>query len=214
MKKTIYTQDDLKWINWNTKQIQKLSDEAIALRKENYKKVKEILPEERTYENTVWALTQAGGIHANTFSKMHLLSETSPKKEIRDAIHQILMSLTDKIIEMEYDRDLYISLLEYKEGNFEFEKKSLKEEDIKLLDEALRDYRRMGFDLPEDTQKKLKTLLKKSSKLGDNFRKNINDWQDFILCNREELEGLSERVISSYPNLQSLKKNCSHQNIK
>jgi Zn-dependent oligopeptidase len=41
--------------------------------------------------------------------------------------------------------------------------------------------------------------MKKLSKLSLNFRKNINDYQDYILCTREELSGLSERFISTLP---------------
>ena len=42
-------------------------------------------------------------------------------------------------------------------------------EDIKLLEETLREYRRMGFDLPSDKQKKLKVLMKKTGKLSIAF---------------------------------------------
>ena len=57
----------------------------------------------------------------------------------------------------------------------------------------------MGFDLPTEKQKRLKILLKKVSKLSISFRKNINDYQDYILCNDKEVEGLSERLLATLP---------------
>ena len=72
-------------------------------------------------------------------------------------------------------------------------------EDIKLLEETIREYRRMGVDLSNERQKRLKVLMKKTSTLSIKFRQNINDYQDYILCTKEELKGLSERFISTLP---------------
>ena len=196
MKKP-YTEKDFAWVKWNTKQMEKEAKLSFDEKKESYKKLKEILPEKRTFENTVWALENSNEKYPDSFSRIGILGEVSPKKEIREASYKIGMEYSSKFVDLGYDRDLYISLLEYYEGNFLDEKKKLKKDDIKLLEESIRDYRRMGFDLPEAKQKELKKTLKELSKLSDTFRKNINDYEDFILCSKEELDGLSDRVISS-----------------
>ncbi len=196
MTKIPYTKSDFEWISWNGKQMKKLSDGYIAEKKKNYATIKAIPKEARTYENTVYTLERAEGPYADVFRKISLLGEVSPKEAIRNASHEVIVDVSSKMVDLEYDKDLYRSLLEYYEGNFKKEKKTLGKDDIKLLEEGIREYRRMGFDLPNATQKKLKTLLKKSSKLGEDFRKNINDYQDMILCSVEELEGLSETYIS------------------
>ena len=59
------------------------------------------------------------------FSKMGLLSEVSPKKEVREHAHGVATILSDKLVDIEYDRDLYIALVEYYEGNFFDEKKKI-----------------------------------------------------------------------------------------
>lgn len=199
MKKLPLTQKDFAWVKWTPKQIEKIGKEAIEHKKAVYKKIKEILPENRTYENTVYALESADGQYGDQLHQISLLGEVSPKEAVREAVSQTMITLYSRLIDIEYDRDLYISLVEYYEGNFRDEKKSLHKEDVKLLDDTLREYRRMGFDLPLPVQRKLKTLLKKSSKLGEQFRKNINDYQDYILCTKEELSGVSDRVISGLP---------------
>lgn len=199
MKKLPLTQKDFAWVKWTPKQIEKIGKEAIEYKKASYKKIKEILPEKRTYENTVYALERADGPRGDDLRKVALLGEVSPKEEIRNTASSTIIEVSSQMVDIEYDRDLYMSLVEYYEGNFSDEKKSLKKEDIKLLEDTMREYKRMGFDLPDKDQKRLKVLLKKSSKLGEQFRKNINDYNDYILCSEEELSGLSDRTIAILP---------------
>ena len=206
MKRTPYTAKDFAWVNMTAKQIEKYAIEALTKKKENYFKIKSILPEKRTYENTVYAITVSDGGYGDIFHQMGLLNVVSPKKEIREKIHIVLTSVSQKLVDIEYDKGLYTALIEYHEGNFASEKKKLTKEDIKLLTEMMRDYKRMGFDLPVTKQRELKKLLKLSSKLSHQFRKNIDDYEDFILCSKEELTGLSERFISGLPFDEKLNK--------
>ncbi len=199
MKRTPYTQKDFNWHTLTPKQIEKAGKEAVLFKKAAYKRIKEILPEHRTYENTLYALERSEGPDGELLRKAALLGEVSPKEEVRTAVSKTLIEISSQMVDIEYDRDLYISLVEYYEGNFRDEKKNLKKEDIKLLEETIREYKRMGFDLAAPVQKRLKVLLKKSSKLGEQFRKNINDYSDYILCTKEELDGVSSRVIESLP---------------
>ncbi|MEN9338070.1 MAG: hypothetical protein RIQ41_384 [Candidatus Parcubacteria bacterium] len=199
MKKLPLTQKDFAWHSLTPLQIEKIGKEAILYKKEAYTKLKSILPEHRTYENTVYALERADGPAGDMLRKVALLGEVSPKAEIRDVASRILIEVSSAMVDIEYDRDLYIAVLEYYEGNFVDEKKYLGKDDIKLLEETIREYRRMGFDLPDKEQKRLKTLLKKSSTYGEQFRKHINDYSDYIVCTEEELSGLSERIRATLP---------------
>lgn len=193
------TQKDFTWVKMTPLLMKKQADAYILHKKKVYGEIKKILPEKRTFLNTLYALERCDDSFESFFSKMGLLSEVSPKKEVRDAANAIATEMSQKLVDIEYDRDLFISLVEYYEGNFPDEKKTLRKEDIKLLEETLREYRRMGFDLPTEKQKQLKLLMKKVGKLSIAFRQNINDYQDYILCTKEELSGLSERFISTLP---------------
>lgn len=193
------TAQDFSWVKMTPVMMKNQADAYIIHKKKVYTEIKKILPENRTFLNTLYALERCDDSFDNFFSKMGLLSEVSPKKEVRDAAHQIATEMSQKLVDIEYDRDLFISLCEYYEGNFPDEKKQLRKEDIKLLEETIREYKRMGFDLPSEKQKKLKLLMKKTGKLSIAFRQNINDYQDYILCTKEELAGLSERFISALP---------------
>ncbi len=193
------TPKDFTWVSMTPALMKKQADAYILHKKKVYSEIKKILPENRTFLNTLYALERCDDSFDSFFSKMGLLSEVSPKKEVRDAAHLVATEMSQKLVDIEYDRDLFIALCEYHEGNFLDEKKSLRKEDVKLLEETIREYKRMGFELPTATQKKLKTLMKKVSKLSIAFRQNINDYQDYIVCTKEELAGLSERFISTLP---------------
>lgn len=199
MKVISYTDKDFTWVNMNEKLMKKTLADYVENKKKVYKEIKNILPENRTYLNTLYALERCDDKFESFMGKMGFLSEVSPKKEVRDVANKLLTEVSQKLVDIEYDRDIYISLVEYYEGNFRDEKKTLRKEDIKLLEETIREYRRMGFDLPTKDQNKLKVLLKKTSSLSIAFRKNISDYQDYILCTKEELDGLSERFIGTLP---------------
>lgn len=193
------TTKDFAWVKMTPALMKKQADLYIAHKKKVYTEIKNILPEKRTFVNTLYALERCDDTFNSFFGKMGLLGEVSPSKVVRNAAHEVATSMSEKLVDIEYDRDLFISLCEYYEGNFSDEKKHLRKEDIKLLEETLREYRRMGFDLPTSMQNKLKLLMKKTGKLSIQFRQNINDYQDYILCTKEELDGLSERFISTLP---------------
>ncbi len=199
MKTIPYTAKDFTWVKISPEQIHTVGEKLIERKKIAYKQLKNILPEKRTFENTVIALEISEGVYGNTMSAIGLLAEVSPSKEIRDTAFKVIMDVCQKLVDIEYDRDIYISLLEYYEGNFSDEKKQLSKEDIKLLEDGIREYKRMGFDLETSKQKKLKTLLKKASQLSTTFGKNINDYSDYILCTEEEIAGVPDRVKASLP---------------
>lgn len=199
MKTRPLTPKDFTWVTTTPALMKKQADAYISNKKKVYGEIKKILPENRTFLNTLYALERCDDQFNSFFSKMGLLSEVSPKKDTRDAAHTVATELSSKLVDVEYDRDLYIALVEYYEGNFSDEKKSLRKEDVKLLEETIREYRKMGFDLPIQKQKELKVLLKKVSKLSISFRQNINDYQDYILCTKDELSGVSDRFIATLP---------------
>ncbi len=179
--------------------MEKTAKAYIEHKKKVYAEIKSIPKNERTFLNTLYALERCDDKFDNFLGKMHLLSEVSTNKEIREAGNKVATESSEKLIDVEYDKGMFLAVKEYYEDNLKKEKKSLRKEDIKLLEETYREYKRMGFDLPDKTQKRLKTLMKKLSKLSISFRKNINDYQDYILCTEEDLGGLSERFISSLP---------------
>lgn len=199
MKIIPYTEKDFAWVNWTPKQIEKIGTELLSNLKKDYEVMKNILPEKRTFENTVVAIEKAGGEFKDMFDKVAFLMDVSPKEGVREAAHETVSFVSEKSIDIEYDRDIYVSLREYVEGNYIDDKRKLRKEDVRLVELMLRDYKKMGFDLPDREYKKLKQLIKKLSNLQISFSHNINNYHDEIHVTREELDGMSDRYISLLP---------------
>lgn len=170
-------------------------------KKEVYAKIKSLKKEERNFENTILALENCDNDFEDVFHQIGVLSISHVKKEYRDLANDFEKEASRKNVDIAYDEGIYRAVLEYKEGNYKKEKKGLDEKygvgSVKLCEDIYKGYKRMGFDLPKTKQKEIKEIIKRLSKLSIDFSKNIDEYRDYILCNKEELRGLPENFIKT-----------------
>ncbi len=216
MQRLKYTAERFTFVHWNKEDIKRELETLLQETRDAYEVIKNIPAEERTFENTPYALNTSH----HGFWRSHvinLLMNVSPSEEIRNVAAQELEKFEKALVDIEYDQDIYRALKEYAALEEEIfpsghlvgdrwmpsttgrqrdaGRENLSQSDKKLLSDMLREYRRMGFDLPKEEQAKLKENLKKISELSTRFQKNINDYQDSIIVTREELDGLPEHYI-------------------
>jgi len=192
MKTLTYTKKDFLWTKWQTKDIEKAAREIIARKKERYAEIKKIPKDKRTFENTIYAAetSECGVDDAAGF--INILASVSTNARVRDAARKAEQKMAKAMIDIEYDEKMYEAVKEYAEKK---PKEKLSHESKKLLDDTMRGYKRMGFELPKVKREKLKRMYKRLAKLSNDFEKNINEYKDHILVSRDELEGLPERYI-------------------
>lgn len=188
------TEKDFAWINFNTKQLEKACERLIQKKKDDLEQIKSIPKNERTFENTVYALEQVGKIEGIDSQIFNFFLELSPKKKERELSVKLEQKLSSALIDLAHDKDLYRAFSEYNP-----KKEKLTEPQTILYKDALKSFKEMGFHLPEEDQKKLKEYTKKISTLSSKFQKNLNDFSTFILCTKEELSGLPENYIANLP---------------
>ncbi len=188
------TQEDFKWINFNSKQLEKVAEQLIEKKKVDYEAIKSISKEQRNFENTVYALERAGHIENISEEIFAFFVELSPKKKERETAFKLQQKMSHAMIDLAYDEDLFKALLAYNP-----KKEKLSEPQKRLYKDALKSFKDMGFHLPKEDQKTLKEYNKKISTLSEKFQKNINDFSTFILCTKEELKGLPENYIANLP---------------
>ena len=94
------------------------------------------------------------------------------------------------------NKDIYNAFMEYINGNKAQE--TLSPEEEFYLSESLKDFKRSGYELPEDKQAELKELQKKLAELLMNFELNIAKDVRSISVNRQELPGLTDEHIVPY----------------
>jgi thimet oligopeptidase len=192
MKRIPKTKEDFVWVNWSPADIEKATEKMIARKKERYALIKSIPADQRTFENTIYSIESSD--YGSPTSAIYLLMNVSPDADVRKAAEQAINKIQEKYVDIEYDQGLYLAV---KDFSVTPEAKQLTGPDKKLFEDMLRDYRRMGFELPEEIIEKLKSNLKELQKFETEFTLNINKDDSYILANQEELAGLPENYISS-----------------
>ncbi|MFZ2303813.1 MAG: M3 family metallopeptidase [Minisyncoccia bacterium] len=193
MKRTKYTPKDFAWARWTSADIKKIAPKLLDEKKARLAVIKKIRENERTFENTVYALEASDYGISDTILKIDLLQNVSPEKTIRDTAKQAIDTIQNKLITIERDPAIWEALKAYERGAWIKDRGTLDDPSKKLFREMYLNYKRMGFDLPLKTQKRVEELSKKLAKASNQFRQNINAYKDYILVTDEELMGLPDR---------------------
>ncbi len=186
-----YSPKNFAWTKWKPKDFKDFPKKAIEEIKNDYAVIKKIPAKERTFENTLVALERAGKVYGEKLGFVGFLAEVSPEKEVREAAQKVEEEYSKKIVDIIYDKNVYRAVKEYTSR-----KEKLDGEKRILFEDTLRSYKRMGFDLSDAKQKLLKINLKELSKLGLEFRKNINNYKDHITLSKEESWGLGDIYLN------------------
>lgn len=190
-----------KVLKYKKKDFDNLLANYIAHKKEIYNEVKKIKKEDRNFENTFLAIEKSGDDFTDTLYQIGAFAVTHKDKYFRDMANNFQKSMSEKMVDLEYDKDIYLAVKDYVEGNYKKEKNTLDNKygvgSVKLAEDSYKEYKRMGFDLPKVKQEKLKENSKKLSRAGIDFERNINDYKDFILCTEEEMKGLPGNFVNS-----------------
>ncbi len=183
------------WANPKISEINSFTNKYINHKKSEYQKIKS-LKEDLTFKNVVLALENSEGGYGSFFNKIHLLTQVHPNKLVRDACQKVEIETSNALVDVEYDIELYGVFKKYMDGNFKKEKKLLNGPSIKLAEDMYKSYKRMGFELPKKSQDKLKSIIKSLNELNQKFSLNINNYEDYILCTKEDLAGLPTDFIN------------------
>jgi Zn-dependent oligopeptidase len=188
--------NDFTWVRWKPKDIKSKKDSLVSHKKDLYKKLKSLNDKELNFENVILTLSNSSCLHEDNLSKIHLLGQVHTDKTIRDTAQEVELAIENELVDLERDPDVFNVLKKYMENIFKKEKKKLDESDIKLAQDLYESYKKMGFDLTKPNQEKLKKIIKKLNEMNQKFSLNINNYEDFIFCSKEELSGLNTEYIN------------------
>ena len=141
------TQKDFEWVNYKEKQIKDVIKRQVIKLREDLNLVKTIPKKERSFDNTILAIEEAGlpEIETNTIA---LLSYISPSESVRKISAKMILDLSKQQLEIMHDEDLYRAFSEYKPVG-------LDEDQSRLYKDMKRSFENMGFQLPKEGQKDL-----------------------------------------------------------
>ena len=145
----------------------------------------------RTFDNTPWALDRiVADLSDETASDMFLKS-VSVSSAVRAAGNDCETLILKFSVETYAREDLYRALKEYTaKGD------ALTGEPRRLVDKQLLDFKRSGLELTKERRREVLDVRKKIVELQLAFSKNVNEYKDFALFSKEELEGMPEDFVS------------------
>jgi thimet oligopeptidase len=147
---------------------------------------------ERDFENTLRPLDRIADIISHADHDFFFMGSVHPDKEVRTAAKESEEKITKWASDIFFRDDLYTAIRAYAETDGA---KSLEDEHARLLEHILRDLRRAGHELDPETRDRVKSLTQREIELGVRFQQNIDEWDDWILATRDELEGLPDSWI-------------------
>ncbi len=154
---------------------QEILDQAVAARNE------------RTFENTLLPLDLINDVLAKAFTKFVFMGYVHPDKDARAAGKAAEEKLGAFGVEMIFRDDLNTAVREYAATD---EAASLDGERARFLEFLLRDLRQAGHELDPESRARVKEKTQRLVELGVRYQANIDEWEDWILVTRDELDGL------------------------
>ncbi len=146
---------------------------------------------DRTFDNTAWALDRISADLSDQTASDTFLKYVSISSSVRDAGNECETLLGQFSVDMYSREDLYRALKEYATKD-----STLTGESKRLVDKELLDFKRSGLELSKDKRQAVVDLRKKLVELEATFGKNLNEFKDFALFDKSELDGLPEDFVA------------------
>jgi thimet oligopeptidase len=139
-----------------------------------------------TFANTFQAYDAISGQGSNAFAVVSTVAESALSKEVRDTANEMNVKLQEWSVGLDYRDDIYRVL-----QAFAATRPALDAQEQRLVDYALRGYRRAGLNLPAAERNKVEQPAQEAlAGLEQQFSRNINEARAPIDFTAEELAGV------------------------
>jgi thimet oligopeptidase len=145
---------------------------------------------EVTFKNTVCALDDLGSQLGPVDNRLSLIKETSTNAAVRDAATAAVKELEEWMVGLDYREDVYRAVKAYADTN-----PALAGEDARLLFETMRDYRRVGLELPKAERDEVERMRKELTRLCTDFDTNVTKAEKTLKFTKAELDGVPEDFL-------------------
>jgi thimet oligopeptidase len=147
---------------------------------------------ERNFDNTMRPLDRIADIIAHADNDFFFMGYVHTDKEVRGAAKEGEEKITKWASDIFFRDDLNAAIQDYATTE---EAENLEGEHQRLLEHVLRDLRRAGHELDAETRERVKALTQREIELGVRFQQNIDEWDDWILADRDDLEGMPDSWV-------------------
>lgn len=178
----------------SAQEITSLADQIIETSRTTLDNLVNLEIDQPTWDNTVQPFLNEYQSFFAQYSNCYFVGYVSADKEIRDASVEANKKLEAYSIEKNSRKDVYLKIKAYPEKN---PNESLDNEQKYVLKKILKDFERMGLQLPDDQQDELKKIRKEMSELSIKFQQNMNEDSTYLTFTREELDGMKDDFIDN-----------------
>ena len=147
---------------------------------------------EATYDSVLAPLNEIEDRLVNAYGRTAFMGYVHTEKEVRDAGNAAEERIQKWAVELVFRPDFYRAIKSYSESP---EAAGLSGERCRMLEFLLRDLRKAGHELDDDSRAEVKKLTERLVELGVLFQRNIDEHQDHLVVTRDDLEGMPESYI-------------------
>lgn len=157
-----------------------------------------IVDDARTFENTAQAFDTMNRLVGAAVALCQGIEMVHPDEAIRQAAHDAVQELEQFIIqELTNNQPVYRALRAYADAQFKTE--TLSDEARYYVTEALKDFKRMGLDLPAEKQAHVQALQKELAGYAQTFEVAIAQDTKKLSLRRDQLTGVDAAFIAQLP---------------
>jgi len=168
------------------------ADQTMAAADAGFDKIGRLPADQVRFHNTVGALDDIGFQIAGTMNRLYLIKETSTNAAVRDAATDAVKRLEEWSVGLDYREDVYRTVKAYADTQ-----PRLTGEDARLLEYAMRDYRRAGLALPKAKRDEVERLRKELTAVNTDFESNINQARKSLTFTKAELAGAPDSLLNA-----------------
>src|SRR4051812_19584023 len=117
MKHIEYNKEDFQWTQWQPYEMLKSKEQAVEIAQANLETIKAIPKDQRTFQNTVYAIEVYNSVLHDLLGRLHVLQNASPMKQVRDTAKNLIEDIEKISIDLAYDEEVYRAAKEYAEKN-------------------------------------------------------------------------------------------------
>jgi oligopeptidase A len=178
--------------DWETTpaQVDANVDAAIAEANRQLETIARIDPKSATFENTVRPLNDVYAKILQTEHRIGVLEQAYPDPKMRSAGLDATQKIDEFLVGIDYRKDVYRSIKAYLDTN-----PHLEGQDARLVEFAVRSYKRAGLTLPDEKQQKVEALRKQLASIQSHYLVNANNAAAPLKFTKDELEGVSDDFL-------------------
>ncbi len=204
---------DLSWANLTLAEIKGIVEKVKIKLKEFKEEVVKIPKENLSFENLIHReevmSAEIGRLDGGLFGYVNLHTDA----KVQEVARKVELDLSKILGEFVYDEEIYKQFVDYYAGNFKKEKKNLTGEQVKIVEDANKAYKKIGMHLDKKTKKILLDKKNKINKLAQEFDVLlVENYKKGLWFKKEELKGIPEENFKNFKFDKKKKKyfiNCS-----